>query len=186
MALDATPRRGAICLLRAMGKFAVPISPSQVRPVEMHRLQAGLLSSHFTFRILEGGQSLVGIEPEEMIPTCRSYSHFLKAWWRDASLAEPTYVPCTPSCTVDMVSGARGDGGEDLPNRAESRRARSVGDRWLGERPIRSWDDISSVSVEHPSRSISWALLLLGNHNRTLMQRLILPSLQACIVYSCG
>ena len=64
MALGATSGRGASCLLRATGKFAVPISPSQVRPVEVHRLQAGLVSSHFTFRILKDSQSLIGRERE--------------------------------------------------------------------------------------------------------------------------
>ena len=66
MKLGATSGRGAICLPRARArvKFALPISPSQVRPVETHRLQEGLLSSHFTFRILEERQSIVDIKPE--------------------------------------------------------------------------------------------------------------------------
>lgn len=45
-------------LRRAVVREAAPISPSQVRPVDTHRLHAGLPSSHFTFRTLQGCQLL--------------------------------------------------------------------------------------------------------------------------------
>lgn len=79
---------------------APPISPSQVHPVELHRLHAGLASSHFTFQQARGNKSRRFVVQERMkLNTTMSEIRPSTASPPTSRLPRDPNIQCRSKCT---------------------------------------------------------------------------------------